>query len=192
MIRSTLLMHSKENHTTHFIHAFSRMFQYLSDRHARETSVELFKTHTWSLCLMICSLTGLCTGCGELSRDQWISPYHAGDLEEPVHDDQFANQYFEELFPERSCADTPLVTWSTFGQGFMTNYCQGCHGSETLNRYGAPTAVTFDTLDQVKSYQDRLLDLIVGSKATMPPGGGISHSDAERLIVWITCASEMK
>ena len=99
---------------------------------------------------------------------------------------------FAELSHMPSCGDAPLITWSTLEQDFVTNYCQSCYGSKTLNRFGALTVITFDTLDQVKPYQDRLLDLVVGSEATMSPVGGINQLDLKRLIVWVTYASEMK
>ena len=95
-------------------------------------------------------------------------------------------------FPFRSREDTPLVTRLIFGPGFVINYCQGCHASKTLDRYGALTGITFDPLDQVKPYRDRLFDLVVGSEATMPSVDGINQPDLKRLIVWINCASEMK
>ena len=45
-----------------------------------------------------------------------------------------------------ACADVPVVTWSTFGQGFVDFYCQGCHASTTQNRHDAPESVVFDLL----------------------------------------------
>ena len=47
-----------------------------------------------------------------------------------------------------ACIDVPLITYASFGQGFITFNCQGCHGSGAANRQGAPEFVTFDSHEQ--------------------------------------------
>ena len=42
------------------------------------------------------------------------------------------------------CAEAPVVTWETFGEGFLRENCQGCHASSVVDRAGAPVDVTFD------------------------------------------------
>lgn len=85
------------------------------------------------------------------------------------------------------CADVPLVNWDNFGQGFITHMCQGCHASTTADRYGAPEAVAFDTVDQVWTLQERVLARVVDD-LNMPPAGGVSDDDLVRLQWWLECA----
>lgn len=95
------------------------------------------------------------------------------------------------------CADAPIVTWETFGAGFVRENCQTCHASTSLERHGAPEAVTFDTVDQVWAYRDRILARVIealddGDTGTgpMPPMGGTSDDDRYLLEVWLTCGAE--
>lgn len=92
------------------------------------------------------------------------------------------------------CADPPLVTYETFGAGFLTENCQTCHASTSPNRYGAPDTVVFDTVDDAWAQADRILARAVTAvddddDATdpMPPMGGSSADDRYLLEVWLTC-----
>ncbi len=86
------------------------------------------------------------------------------------------------------CADVPLMTYANFGRGFLTEYCQGCHASTTLDRHDAPETVTFDTLELAWEQADRILERSLGG--TMPPSGGASEDDLTRLEWWLTCGEE--
>ena len=44
--------------------------------------------------------------------------------------------------PDPLCEGDTALTYDTFGEGFFTQYCQGCHASTTAERYGAPADVT--------------------------------------------------
>ena len=85
------------------------------------------------------------------------------------------------------CADAPVVTYANFGEGFMTENCQPCHASTTLDRNGAPEDVSFDTLDDVLGHADRILARSAGDDAQMPPSGGVSADDRYLLSLWLTC-----
>lgn len=85
------------------------------------------------------------------------------------------------------CADAPLVTWANFGRGFITQHCQACHASTTLDRHDAPEEITFDTEEQVWALADRILARAVGEAPTMPPQGGVADDDLYLLEVWLTC-----
>jgi len=87
------------------------------------------------------------------------------------------------------CADVPTVTYNNFGQGFMTENCQGCHASTAPNRYGAPAEVIFDTVEDCWALVDRVLVRSTGDDATMPPQGGVSADDRTKLEWWLTCAT---
>ncbi len=86
------------------------------------------------------------------------------------------------------CADVPLVNYSTFGAGFITANCQGCHASTAPERFGAPESVVFDTVEQVWTWSSRILQLVPGDEERMPPAGGITEDDATRLRWWLECA----
>ena len=85
------------------------------------------------------------------------------------------------------CADVPLVNYSTFGAGFITANCQGCHASTAPERFGAPESVVFDTVEQVWTWSSRILQLVSAcrrpgaSPRTTPPacaGGWSAPSPA--------------
>ena len=85
------------------------------------------------------------------------------------------------------CAEAPVVTWDTFGQGFLRENCQGCHASTVVDRAGAPAEVTFDDEAQALAWRERILARAAGATATMPPLGGTTEDDRWRLRVWLTC-----
>ncbi len=86
------------------------------------------------------------------------------------------------------CEDAPVVTWNNFGQGFITEACQGCHASNTPDRYGAPETVVFDTVEVTWQQADRVLARATGDYPTMPPLGGTLQSDVQKLEYWLRCA----
>lgn len=86
------------------------------------------------------------------------------------------------------CADVPLVNYATFGQGFLSTHCQGCHASTAPNRYGAPEDVVFDTVEQVWDQASFILLLTLGEEPQMPPAGGVTPDDQTRLEWWLRCA----
>ncbi|MEN0066956.1 MAG: hypothetical protein AAGA48_32795 [Myxococcota bacterium] len=89
--------------------------------------------------------------------------------------------------PASACDSGVRQTWETFGQGFMTSQCQGCHASTTPDRFGAPESVVFDTEEDVITFAERILDRATGPDADMPPAGGPTKDDRERLERWIRC-----
>jgi hypothetical protein len=88
------------------------------------------------------------------------------------------------------CDEQPVLTYDTFGRGFLSTYCDGCHGSAVVERQGAPASVVFDTHEQALALGDRILARAAptdGSEPTMPPVGGVTEADRERLLVWLGC-----
>jgi uncharacterized membrane protein len=85
------------------------------------------------------------------------------------------------------CVDAPVITWESWGQGFMIEACQGCHASTATNRYGAPTGVVFDTQDDVYLWRSSILARAAATPPTMPPAGGTTADDRYYLEVWLTC-----
>ena len=81
-----------------------------------------------------------------------------------------------------------MVTWDNFGASFILHQCQGCHASTAVDRYGAPDTVTFDTKEEVWAQAAVVLAVAAGPSPTMPPRGGVSDDDRQRLSWWLTCA----
>ena len=89
------------------------------------------------------------------------------------------------------CADIPPVNYTNFGQGFLTESCQGCHASTAPNRFGAPESVVFDTVEQAWSWRAVILSVVIeGGAPPMPPAGGLNEADLQRLEWWFACAEE--
>jgi uncharacterized membrane protein len=86
------------------------------------------------------------------------------------------------------CAQ-PDLTYQTFGEPFMTDWCTGCHSAELdpSMRQAAPLDVNFDTLDEVRA-QAQAISISV-AQATMPPEGGPSDDERATLVQWIACGA---
>lgn len=117
----------------------------------------------------------LVVACGG-DKDQ-STPVDSGD----------ADQLLDTGSVDPLCVDAPVVTWSSWGEGFVSQNCQSCHRSTTTDRRGAPEEVTFDTEDSALSHADRILARAAGEAPTMPPSGGVSEDDRYLLEVWLTC-----
>ncbi|MSP56366.1 MAG: hypothetical protein EXR69_12305 [Myxococcales bacterium] len=88
------------------------------------------------------------------------------------------------------CANAPPVDWETFGEGFVTQNCQTCHASTSLNREDAPPDVHFDDAAAVWARKDRVLARAAAASPTMPPLGGTTADDRYLLEIWLTCGAE--
>lgn len=90
------------------------------------------------------------------------------------------------------CATAPVTTWDNFGEGFLTQECQSCHGSERTGaeRNGAPEAVFFDTEADALAQAVSILSVATGPSPWMPPMGGVGEDERYRLEVWLTCYTD--
>lgn len=89
---------------------------------------------------------------------------------------------------EQYCDEAPTVTYESWGRGFLTESCNGCHASSAPDRHGAPEDVHFDTVDEVWTWSNVILSVATGDAPTMPPRGGVSDDDRTRLSWWLVCA----
>ena len=85
------------------------------------------------------------------------------------------------------CSDQQDFNWINFGEGFFIESCNGCHFSETPDRYGAPEYATFDTVDDVWAQKGMILAVAAGHDPSMPPNGGTTDLDRMKLEIWLTC-----
>ncbi len=91
------------------------------------------------------------------------------------------------------CASAPILSWENFGQGLLVEHCQACHGSDAPYRDGEtppPESVVFDTYEDAMTWKDRILAVTLGDGATMPPRGGLTDLDQQRLEIWLVCGEE--
>jgi uncharacterized membrane protein len=93
---------------------------------------------------------------------------------------------------ESPCGDS---TYRNFAAEFFGRYCLGCHNSQLsgdMSRLDAPTGINFNTLSDVRAFQNRIR-LRAGVQGDMPPAllPVDQPSDEERLqlIRWIDCGA---
>ena len=109
---------------------------------------------------------------------------------DPSHDSREMN--VEDSIPlvNPACEDAPALRYNNFGHGFLIENCNGCHAATATERYGAPEDVHFDDVDEAWLWSAQILLAVTGEEATMPPEGGVSEDDKQRLIWWLECAPE--
>ncbi|MBX7084005.1 MAG: hypothetical protein K1X88_32655 [Nannocystaceae bacterium] len=87
------------------------------------------------------------------------------------------------------CDEVPVITYDTFGAGFLSTYCNGCHGALVADRKGAPAEAVFDSREQAAAYAEKILARRDPPEGVMPmpPAGGVTDDDAVRLEIWLQC-----
>jgi len=78
------------------------------------------------------------------------------------------------------------VSWDSWGANFFATYCDSCHASGTLERYGAPESVTFDTLEEVRDQRERI-EVRTLEEQDMPPTGGVLEDELFLLDIFLRC-----
>jgi uncharacterized membrane protein len=92
-----------------------------------------------------------------------------------------------------SACESSTLTYSNFGQQFMTDYCTTCHSVNSSNRRGAPSNYNFDTFADIEGDKARI-DARAGAGSTMPPNFGTpipSQDERDQLHEWLTCGPAM-
>ena len=91
---------------------------------------------------------------------------------------------------DTSAVETPYVegqpppTWTNFAGAFFVTRCGACHAANAPDRFGAPEAMVFDTLEQVRALESAVRASTLEAR-TMPLGGGVPEEDLERLQAWL-------
>jgi len=94
------------------------------------------------------------------------------------------------------CTEGSTLTWDSFGEKFMTDYCTRCHASALSGaaRQGAPSDHNFESALLVRQE----IEHIDGEAAAGPdavnigmPIGGPTPTEAERLLLgeWLACGA---
>jgi len=97
---------------------------------------------------------------------------------------------------QSQCPDGSTITWTNFGQKFMSDYCTRCHDSKLTGsaRQGAPSFHDFDTVFGVRAVHDHIDETTASGPAStntsMPPDGAKpTLEDRQKLGEWIACGS---
>lgn len=86
-------------------------------------------------------------------------------------------------------AGTPL-TYDSFGREFLSANCQGCHGTGTYDRKGAPSGYDFGTLEDVRRWRSRIFARAAADNVTMPPGpDDPPAAERAKLAEWLACGA---
>lgn len=88
------------------------------------------------------------------------------------------------------CDDAPIVTYDNFGRGFFQENCNTCHAAGTPDRHGAPEEMSFDDADQIWALKEPILASSAVEPPTMPPQGGTTEDDREKLQIWLECGEK--
>lgn len=97
---------------------------------------------------------------------------------------------------QATCPPASTLTYASFGQQLMTNYCTRCHSSSLTGeaRMGAPDFHDFDTLIGVQQVAEHI-DEVAGSgpaatNEAMPPNGAKpTLEERQKLAEWIACGA---
>ncbi len=97
-----------------------------------------------------------------------------------------------ETLDSRACpANAGALTYESFGKPFLDRWCNGCHAAASPNRNGAPSAVVFDTPDDVQQWKARIFALAADDNDSMPPNlDGPPPDDRRRLGDWLACGAK--
>ena len=75
----------------------------------------------------------------------------------------------EDAWDEAICPEGgTTLSYENFGRDFIGSECQTCHASEAKERRGAPTHISFDDLEAVREWSDRIYERSAGENVSMP------------------------
>lgn len=82
------------------------------------------------------------------------------------------------------------LTYESFGQTYLAQNCQNCHGQSGSARKGAPSGYDFGTLDEVHDQKRRIFARAAADNVTMPPGpDDPPEAERTRLAEWLACGA---
>ena len=96
------------------------------------------------------------------------------------------------------CPENNTLTYDTFGQEFIKNYCLGCHNvAKQGDKRKAPVGVDFDTMDDIlRLAEDIDAEAAAGPdrvNAAMPPGmKKPTDEERQKLGAWLACETKKK
>ena len=118
---------------------------------------------------------------------------------EDEHEDEHGDEHGEAHEGEPSgagCKEGSTLTWDSFGEKFMTDYCTRCHASSLAGaaRQGAPSDLNFESAPLVRVHTGHIDQQAAGGPAgvnTAMPLGAPAPTEAERssLGEWLACGA---
>jgi len=95
----------------------------------------------------------------------------------------------QHLRREAGDCDNSVYNYTNVGDPFMRTWCTSCHHSDLEQewRAGAPLGVDLNTYELVAQYAERIDARAIGENPTMPPAGGPTQIEIDRLQVWLEC-----
>ena len=82
------------------------------------------------------------------------------------------------------------LTYASFGEPYLAQNCQTCHGQASGDRKGAPAGYDFGTLAEVHQHKDRIFARAAADNVTMPPGpDDPPASERYKLAEWLACGA---
>jgi hypothetical protein len=92
---------------------------------------------------------------------------------------------------ERPCPSKSRLDYENFGGPFFLDWCAGCHSSilDADHRQGAPAAINFDTIDDIRAHSDRIWARAADQNDGMPPIGGPPGALRSELGEWLACGA---
>ncbi|MBL9043676.1 MAG: c-type cytochrome [Myxococcales bacterium] len=82
------------------------------------------------------------------------------------------------------------LRYGNFGATFMDSHCQSCHGSQSIDRQGAPGEFIFDTVEQIQRHRARIFVRSAADNNSMPPGPDDPTAEERRqLAEWLACGA---
>ena len=96
----------------------------------------------------------------------------------------------DEINIDTASSECASLNYHNFGDAFMTQYCLGCHASESLNREGAPTTITLESLKNIQDNREAIIREI--QEETMPPQGGVAEETRQLAEEWLNCLGEIQ
>jgi hypothetical protein len=94
--------------------------------------------------------------------------------------------------PGRDCPPDSFLDATNFGVPFFTTWCTGCHSSDLVGdaeRQMAPSEYNFDSIDVIRTNLLHAYSTAADDHDDMPPAGGPSPEDRERLGEWLACGA---
>jgi hypothetical protein len=95
-------------------------------------------------------------------------------------------------FADRPCPSGDASSYESFGAQFFSTYCEPCHSAVNTGdaRHGAPPAVTFDTLEVIRSERKAIWDMAGDQNTRMPPVQNKPSMQARmQLGAWLACGA---
>ena len=88
------------------------------------------------------------------------------------------------------CSNIPW-TYHNVGAPYMMTWCTSCHHIDVQSgeRAGADLDVNLHSYHDVLTHLDRIQARALSEPATMPPAGGPSDIEKQRLREWILCGA---